>query len=292
MFRIARALRSVCLIGIFVALSIHPSLAAEKGKATTKIPQETLTGKLRKHNPEFFISVDSVLLKLKQKREIALVDVRDRSDFERFRIPGSINVPLFALKTKTFLKSKPFLLINEGHSYTQLETECKRLRALGFSQASIMYGGLAAWIQRNGPLEGDVFSRKELNQISPRDLFAERDYANWLMVDVSEAVNADTASLIPRTVSVPYHGDSASFIAALENSTRHYGTDPFLSVLIFNQNGKYSQEMEGFIQKAKVDNVFYLEGGLEGYREFLRDQALLRQTKESRKVVKKCVNCP
>jgi rhodanese-related sulfurtransferase len=100
--------------------------------------------KLGKRNPELAISAESVLQKLKEKREIILIDVRNSKKFEKFRIPGSINIPLFAIKTKTFLKSKPLVLINEGYSYSQLEQECMILRNSGF-KASILDGGIYYW---------------------------------------------------------------------------------------------------------------------------------------------------
>ena len=87
---------------------------AQKNPSNLDIPPELITMKLRKRNPAFSISMETVLRKLKKKEEIILVDVRSREAFERFRVPGSINLPLFALKTKAFLKSKPLVLINDG----------------------------------------------------------------------------------------------------------------------------------------------------------------------------------
>jgi len=105
----------------------------KKNRSHLDIPSELITRKLRKRNPAFAIFVESVLRKLKKKQEIVLIDVRNREEFEKFRIPGSINIPLFAIKTKTFLKRKPLVLINEGESYRPLEQECKRLRDTGFT---------------------------------------------------------------------------------------------------------------------------------------------------------------
>jgi rhodanese-related sulfurtransferase len=77
-----------------------------------------LTGKFKKRNPAFATSVESVLRKLKGNEEMILVDVRKQDEFERFRITGSISIPLFAIKTKAFLKSIFLVLVNEGYDYT------------------------------------------------------------------------------------------------------------------------------------------------------------------------------
>jgi hypothetical protein len=52
---------------------------------------------------------------LKKKHDVTLVDVRDRDCFERFRIPRSIHVPLYAVKTKGFLKERFLVLVHEGY---------------------------------------------------------------------------------------------------------------------------------------------------------------------------------
>jgi len=46
------------------------------------------------------ISLEAVLYALKQKQDLVLVDVRDSSDFESFRIQGSINRPHISSKKK------------------------------------------------------------------------------------------------------------------------------------------------------------------------------------------------
>jgi rhodanese-related sulfurtransferase len=111
------------------------------------------------------VLMESVSQQLKNRQDITLVDVRDAGEFEKFRIPGSINIPLFAIKTKTFLKSKPLVLINNGQNYKQLTDECTVLSKAGFI-VSMLDGGLYQWKRKNGRLEGDVFAQKELNYIS------------------------------------------------------------------------------------------------------------------------------
>jgi hypothetical protein len=83
-------------------------------------------------------------------------------------------VPLFTIKTKGFLKSTPFVLINEGYYYGQLEQECKRLRDPGFTAVWILNGGLNAWRQKGAPLNGDIFAQKELNRMPPQVFFEEK----------------------------------------------------------------------------------------------------------------------
>ena len=68
-------------------------------------------GSPEKIDPGLLISVKSIHKEMKSgKRDMVLVDVRNPRAFETFRIPGSLNIPLFALKTKTFLKTNRLIL--------------------------------------------------------------------------------------------------------------------------------------------------------------------------------------
>ena len=279
----------ICML---LGLPIHAGKSEGNNLAPADIPLELLTCKWKKRNPAYLISPDSVLRKLKEKRELVLVDVRDAQDFNSCRIRGSINIPAFALRKKIFLKSKALVLVNEGFSYSKLEQTCQRLKDSGFQHVSILIGGLNQWREKGFTIEGDVFAQKKVNKILPRDFFAERNCENLILVDVSGTMSPETLDLMPRSFSLPYRGLAKEFIGKIKQALRPHKNDPLISVLIFNQNGRYPERMEGLIRKAGIKNVFYLKDGLEGYKTFLQKQALILRTKNTRKIVKKCVTCP
>ena len=196
----------IFFICIILGLPIHTSISAESDLSVAEIPSELLSRKWKKYNLANLISPDSVLRKLKEKRELVLVDVRDAQDFSSCRIRGSINIPAFALSKKTFLKSKSLVLVNEGFHYSKLEQACQRLRDSGFHDVSILIGGLRHWSEKGFPFEGDVFAQKSLNKIPPREFFAERNYKNLILVDVSGIMSPEASSLMPGAFSVPYWG--------------------------------------------------------------------------------------
>ena len=277
---------------MLLGLPIHAGKSEGNNLAPADIPLELLARKWKKRNPANLISPGSVLRKLKEKRELVLVDVRDAKDFNSCRIRGSINIPAFALSKKTFLKSKSLVLINEGFRYSKLEQAYQRLKDSGFHNASILIGGISHWREKGFPIEGDAFAQKSLNKIPPREFFAERNYENLILVDVSGIVSPEVSSLMPGALSVPYRKQENKFVHELKKVLQPHENDPLVSVLIFNKNGRYPESMELLIWKAGIKNVFYLKDGLEGYKAFLQKQVLILRTKNTRKIVKKCVTCP
>lgn len=258
-----------------------------------EMPPEPITRKLIKRDPALAISVESVLRKLKNNREIVLIDVRSRGEFEKFRIPGSINISLFAIKTKAFVKSRPLVLINKGYHYGPLEKQCKRLRDSGFVSVRILNGGLNAWKQKGAPIVGNTFAQHGLNKIPPQIFFEEKNDEDWLVINVSKSKNPEALHLIPRAIAIGFADNSEQFLSGIKRAVARRKSNPLLSVLIFNESGEQYERIEKVIQASGIRNVFYLKGGLKGYKRFLQQQALMWQPKEhARKALKKCGGCP
>ncbi len=217
------------------------------------------------------ISVESVLGALNSRADRILIDVRNSKEFEKFRIPGSLNIPLFAVKTKTFLKSNALVLMNEGQSYKELIHECAILSGSGFT-VSILDGGLSQWRRRGGPLEGDVFAQRELNRVTPQTFFAGQGHENWIVIDLSRSGKPGIRSEKIQPVHIPYANDPEDFISKVKDVVRQQKDKDFSSILIYDEAGIVYDEIERHIQAAGIQNVLYLKGGLEGYKTFEQQQ--------------------
>ena len=214
-----------------------------------------------------YVTVGSVLPQGKIYN--TFVDVRRDEAYARYRIPGSLNIPLNAVKSKTFLKTTPFVLVNEGRSTAALETACVELKRAGFTHVAILQGGLNAWRARGGALAGDPFVQAELNRMSPEELFVESRYNDWLVLDVSGAPKADVRKQLPQAVSLGKATNNAGFIssvkAAVNNKKRSV---PNPNVLFINEAGADYDKLGRLVLGTGITNVFYLQGGLAGYRDF------------------------
>ena len=114
------------------------------------------------------------------------VDVRRPEVYARAHISGSLQMPLYAVKTKTFLRERPVVLMDEGFGSRVLEKETRFLREQGFSGLSIWYGGLNAWQRLGGSLDGeDPF---DLASVPPEAL------ADILPADPRQGVAAERRS--------------------------------------------------------------------------------------------------
>jgi rhodanese-related sulfurtransferase len=238
-----------------------------------------------------YISTESVLSMLNKRQEILFVDVRDRGAFDRFRIPGSIHIPLYALKTKPFLKDKLLVLVSEGYPNFALEQTCEGVKVAGFTKTSILSGGLRSWIQKKGPIEGDAFARNELSRVPPKHFYAHKDSPEWLVITVSRSAAGSSQPMIPGALHLPWEeGNPSKFASALKAIINSKARSPLLSVLVCDERGEKYESIDRAVQQEEIRKVFYLKGGMEAYQAFLQQQALLGQP--GKEEVKRCVNCP
>ena len=218
------------------------------------------------------------------------MDVRSRQDFERLYIPGSINIALYAVKTKTYLKSAPVVFVNEGFRYAELEAECRRLAERGF-QVFILDGGLPAWQRKGGKLTGDLFALDEMASVPPQVFYREKDYENTLVIDISPARSEASSRLIPYAVHVPVLAGSDASAAELSNLIAKNKNKPFQSVVIFNETGEQYEKAQKIMSRMGIE-AFHLKGGLAGYQKYLEGLLLSWKPRDSRmKTVSKCKPC-
>jgi hypothetical protein len=97
-----KTIRSIITAAIIILAGLSVNVSATEPDPAFEIPEELIARKLKTHDPSLAISVDAVFYKIKRNQPLTLVDVRRQQDFDQLYIPGSINIPLYAVKTKTY----------------------------------------------------------------------------------------------------------------------------------------------------------------------------------------------
>jgi len=91
------------------------------------------------------------------RKDAAIVDVREPSEFKAGHIPNARNIPAGQVKERTKelekLKGRPILLVCQ--TGTRSATIYGELTALGFAEVAGLAGGMGAWQQANMPVEKD-----------------------------------------------------------------------------------------------------------------------------------------
>ena len=212
----------------------------------------------------------------RKQANATLIDVRLSAHFQSYHIPGSLNIPLHAIKTKAFLKHRPLVLVNEGRTSLALEQTCQELRQQGFVQVAVLDGGLKAWHDAQGELVGDLFAQRPLHYVTPAELFSERTHAAWLVLDFSAAKRQSVYQWLPQNIEPVVPAQAASskaHIAALRSTVERYRTRlPNLKILGVSDHEIDYGPITTSVRQAGLEKVFYLGFGLHGYEDFLTRQ--------------------
>lgn len=229
-------------------------------------------GGVKKRSPSCFIAVDAAMKEVAHRRAL-LIDVRDAAAFEQFRIPGSLNLPLHAVKTKPFLKTNALVLVDEGQSPSELQAACLNLKKSGFTKVAVLKGGLKAWRDHDGRLEGQALEQDKLNTISPAQLFKEAAYDDWLILSVAAVKKTELRKLLPHAEPLGAAHQKMALTARVKAVAANRKLPAsHLNVVVVDDNGSQQERINAIAKRQDLKNVLYLDGGLQGYREFLKSQ--------------------
>ena len=264
--------------------------SAAENITMSKIPQNLISRNLKKDDPSPVISVDTVFYKIRRNQQFSLVDVRSKQEFERLHIPGSINIPLHAVKVKTYLRSDPVVLVNQGLRYDELGYECRRLAERGF-KVFILDGGLPTWHRKGGQLVGDLFGLDAMKTVSPQVFFQIKDCENTLAIDISAQPSNASSQLIPYAEHIPVLDDNEGSAAGFRKLISQNKNKALQSIIVFNETGQQYEMAEKILNRMGRE-TFYLQGGVAGYRKYLAGLLLSWTSRASRmKRVSDCRPC-
>ena len=263
--------------GIILVLMLPHAAAEEK--------QE-----IKRHNFTWAVSAGRVIELLKQKEKPVLVYVRGAGPFNRAKIPCSINLPLYAVKAKPYLKQHHVILFDEGYDYGRLAAECQKLNEMGF-KASILFGGLNAWAADGGEIEGDQFVLEEIKRVSPRSFHLETGFEHHWVIDVSEEDAITALNFGPNRIYLKEVDEAALRAVFSDDSSITKGQDRYRTVVVASKNGLGYDKVEKILQTINVGGMFYLDGGFDAYHKYLEGLLASRKPRENRIMQQNCNGC-
>lgn len=262
------------LIAALLSLAIPQSLYADPSSTQSN---SSATATL---SPALATTVPAALQGLKNK-SIYLIDVRPARHFEQYRIPGAINIPLHAIKTKAFLKTKPIVLVNEGFCLRQPAQTCQTLNQNGY-RATILAGGLPAWQEKGGRLVGDPFAMQRMHQVTPQQFIQEAGHGHHLIVDASARSQSQTAAF--KTAVELDLGSSTAAVKQLKQLLQNKRNDPFATVLITAADGRASDRIQRILNQAGIHTAYFLTGGQQAYRRQIEYLEMAAKPKQERTI--------
>lgn len=196
-----------------------------------------------------------------------IIDIRPAAEFERVRIPGSLNIPPYALRHSTFLEGRQVLLVDQGVDRQGLGSLCYQLQAAGHRKVTILAGGLSAWHASGRELVGSDGDKQSLSEIQPRS-FVMGQEGQTLAVLASSATVTDFQAngLWPEKAAVL---DSfADNYAELTAQLVALSGGGFFPVVLLGDDADLKERRQ---IAARHQNVFYLAQSAHDVARFVQE---------------------
>lgn len=218
--------------------------------------------------------------------DIRVIDVRSSEAYQRAHIPGSLNLPEYAIRAKAFLKREHLLLLNNGQSIKALADTCQRLKSDGYKKVSVLAGGIKAWINSGLSIDTDHGPLQTLDRISPRQLVQAQLGQPWVFVTSIEDVESVQKTLRNQNVypNTIHASEFKALVKQLEVGPEF--TWPVNIVVISakgERTGIYPLQQAAFLPNP----VFVLEGGITGYKAYLANHKVQLDKWASGPIVRK-----
>jgi rhodanese-related sulfurtransferase len=212
------------------------------------------------------------LLSLGQAQKAVVIDTRSAERFARMHIPCSLNLPAFAVKSRTDLHERPLVLVDEGYAPGLLLEQVAGLRRLGFRQVVVLDGGLATWIRQGRAVEGAESTPLAVTSLSVSDFMRTRRSVEWRALEMKSqmpgvrplefAVEVDR--LEDLTEVLPVLGQ----IAAGRQAPR---------ILLVAPDQATCARIEARFGAKSLAPIFYLTGGRAAVVAYQEEQVSLAQ---------------
>jgi len=132
------------------------------------------------------MSADFLLRQLNAANH-TVIDTRTASEFNQFHIANTMNIPVTELTKKSFLHEKRLILLGNGKAEQRLYRACKELKANGYPQTSVLWGGMPAWLASTNKVLGQAPGWAEAAQLTAADLWLESQFsANLVLVSAAQ----------------------------------------------------------------------------------------------------------
>ena len=203
------------------------------------------------------------------------IDVRSPELFRLGHIQGSLNLPLFTIKGRAFLRQKSLVLLDEGYNDENLLDEAERLQSLGFANIRVLRDGFRGWQQLGAETEGQNITSSELATIAADRIQPVHLLPGWLLVNLGTEAGLRGWDPGMTTVSVASDMQTlpTNLAAALDQnpSTRR--------LLVANEAGANYEIVEATVRSATRVPIFYLGGGLRAYQQSLARELAMQNRK-------------
>jgi len=205
----------------------------------------------------------SKLKKLSVKRKYIVINGEEQRLLHNLH--NVFVIPLSSVKLKTFLKHDTLVLLPYGVALHTYLTECGRLRKNGFKNVYVLKDGINA-LGLEQPSKQYILMNR---MVDARSLFLERNDRHWIIIYAKTTNISILRQNFPPKTLYTTKRQMRTTLQKINDS------DLPLGILAVDANGNNTEQFEKLVHDLLRSDVYYLDGGVNGFAQFIRTQKLI-----------------
>jgi rhodanese-related sulfurtransferase len=205
-------------------------------------------------------------------QKAVVIDTRPAGRFARMHIPRSLNLPAYAIKSRTDLRERQLVLVDEGFAPGLLLEAAAGLRHQGFRQVEVLDGGLAEWARQGRATEGTESTSLAVASLSVSDFMRTRRSVEWRALELKGQTTG--AGLLESAVEVDRPENLAGVLRSLGHAAAGRQAP---RILVVAPDQATCARIEAQFGATNPAPIFFLMGGQSALVAYQGEQALLAQ---------------
>jgi rhodanese-related sulfurtransferase len=216
------------------------------------------------------ISVSELASKLVEGERLLILDIRPKSEYLAEHIPDSVSIPYYEINSKdtelALLTDWPTVVVCQNNDCPGIDIANRDLRAIGFSNAFLLEGGIEAYKQDNLTLSTqaklvqddlvDLLKSITSTPITVDDLKKRLSDNSVFLIDTRTPFEFVTG-FVPGALNIPLH----AFAAAQEKDLIPRDK----TIVVYDREGNRSRIAAKALTDAGYTDVLDLKGGIEAW---------------------------
>ena len=206
---------------------------------------------------------------------------------------GALSMPPYAIKTKTYLRNKPLVLVGTGLDNYALEKLVNELNQQGFVSVKILTGGIAALHKRqdfSSAQSGYFLHRHTAEALIRTATQTPYHRKNFLFVNITGDKNTTHAlqQLNLNTLDILHDNEDQRFPLLLQNRVLSAVNEDFtMHVVLIHDDERVYQTLYRSGKLSALKNLWFMQNGAAGLRK--RQQQIAHASTAVRKAGVSCL---
>lgn len=210
-----------------------------------------------------------------------LIDTRSPGQYEKYFIPGAINLPAYQIYGKSYLRNKRIILVAKGPESLHLYKKCIELRKAGFNDVFVLDGGMYAWIKSGGTLNVGA-QAMGVYYVDAGEIVSDSGYRDYIMVNYSTKQPPQ---------SFKQYVSSVKTIQKRKNLGKELSRLNENKIILAVDDNKLLHRFENMVRNKKDKQIVLLKGGITAYRKYYaKYKAMLAKDEFKLQGLQSCTN--